>query len=88
MHSRDPAKNRPDMEEVAATLRAWLAEQGVLHPAEHLRQTLGFPLTAPIASGASTTRRMSLLRQRRKRLVWIAGTVLAAVLAWFGIRHR
>jgi serine/threonine-protein kinase len=87
MHARD-AKKRPDMEEVAATLRAWLAEQGVLHPAEHLRQTLGFPLTAPIASGANTTRRLSLLRRRRKRLYWIAGTVFAAVLAWLGLRHR
>src|ERR1035437_1366670 len=53
MHARD-AKKRPDMTEVADRLRPWLAEQGILHPAEHLRQTLGFPLTAPIASGAST----------------------------------
>jgi len=76
------------MEEVAAALRAWLAEQGVLHPAEHLRQTLGFPLTAPIASGANTTRRLNALRRRRKRLYWLAGAVFATVLAWFGLRHR
>jgi len=87
MHLREAGK-RPEMSEVADRLRAWLAEQGILHPAEHLRQTLGFPLTSPIASGANTTRRINLARGRRIRLLWLAGTAIAAFLAWLGLRHH
>jgi len=42
MHLRSVDK-RPSMEEAAHDLRQWLATQGVLDPAEHLRHALGFP---------------------------------------------
>jgi serine/threonine protein kinase len=87
MHQRDPAK-RPEMVDIADRLRSWLAEQGILHPAEHLRQTLGFPQTSPIASGASTTSRIVLRRSRRTRLLWAAVAAIASLLAYLGLRHR
>ena len=87
MHLREAGK-RPDMAEVADRLRAWLAEQGILHPAEHLRQTLGFPQTSPIASGASTTSRINLAQGRRLRVVRLAGAAITALLSWLGLRHR
>jgi eukaryotic-like serine/threonine-protein kinase len=87
MHARESGK-RPEMTEVADRLRAWLAEQGILHPSEHLRQTLGFPQTSPIASGASTTSRIVLRKNRRLRLLWLAGAAIASLLTYLGIRHR
>jgi len=62
MHSKRPEK-RPSMDEVARHLRTWLAEKGVLHPAEHLRQSLGFP-QANTLSGAGTT---TMLAQQTRR---------------------
>ena len=82
MHARDPEK-RPDMAEVVRQLRVFLAESGILDPAEHLRTELGFPQTPrPDGQGASTTRIVKIpkaasrLRRQRMRL---AGAALAAI---------
>lgn len=48
MHSRN-AKQRPSMQEAAHDMRQWLASQGVLDPAEHLRHALGFPQASALA---------------------------------------
>lgn len=70
MHSRK-ADKRPSMAEVADRLRLWLSEKGILHPAEYLRQTLGFPETAPISgTGGPTTRRLAL--EKSKSSTWTA----------------
>jgi len=55
MHLRDASK-RPTMREVADRLRAFLAEKGVLQPADHLRQEMGFPQAVTISSGTTTLR--------------------------------
>lgn len=56
MHQRDPDR-RPTMAEVSERLRSWLAEHGILQPAEHLRSTLGFPQTATLSGGTTTAAR-------------------------------
>lgn len=53
MLQKKPEK-RPSMEDVAHELRAWLSQQGILQPAEHLRRCLGFPQASRL-SGAGTT---------------------------------
>ena len=58
MHARE-ASHRPSMAEVAEKLRSWLAEHGVLQPAEHLRATLGFPQAVTLSSGTTTVRAAS-----------------------------
>jgi serine/threonine-protein kinase len=73
MHERK-ADKRPSMAEVADRLRVWLAEKGILHPAEHLRLTMGFPETAPISGNAgATTRRLALEKSRSSTWTAVRG---------------
>ena len=62
MHIR-AADKRPAMEEAAHDLRQWLASQGVLDPAEHLRNELGFPQASTLrptgAPGTATGTQVS-----------------------------
>lgn len=85
MHSRNPDK-RPAMAEVVRELRAWLAEQGILDPAEHLRNSLGFPQAARMDAPSNGTTQIVKLKtrkvSRRKQRMgwWIAGGALAGMV--------
>lgn len=82
MHSRHPEK-RPDMAEVVQRLRVFLAESGILDPAEHLRAELGFPQTPrPDGQGSSTTRIVKIPKvasRLRRQKMRVAGAALAAI---------
>jgi len=78
MHAKKSEK-RPSMEEVAQRLRTWLAEQGVLSPAEHLRQSLGFPAANALTGAGTTT--LAIQRGRRKGLTGFVDRVRKAVKA-------
>lgn len=86
MHHRNPDK-RPAMDEVVRRLRAWLAEQGILDPAEYLRTTLGFPqaarMDAPTPTGSTQVVKLKTRKVRsRKKLGWmVAAGALAGIVA-------
>ncbi|MCB9496598.1 MAG: serine/threonine protein kinase [Fibrobacteria bacterium] len=59
---RKRGRDRPTMEDVARSLRSWLASHEILDAAEYLRTTLHFPQTTPL--GGSTTAVTPRLRRR------------------------
>jgi serine/threonine protein kinase len=77
MHSRN-VKHRPTMKEAAHEMRQWLASQGVLDPAEHLRRALGFPQASALAPAKSTDH--AVLPGVRKGS---ATAMIADALDWF-----
>jgi serine/threonine-protein kinase len=79
MLRKEPAK-RPSMDEVARQLRAWLSTHGVLHPADHLRQSLGFPQAVAVSGGTTSVMAGSVRRKGLAGLLDRARKALNALL--------
>jgi eukaryotic-like serine/threonine-protein kinase len=77
MHLRAVDK-RPTMEEAAHDLRQWLATQGILDPAEHLRNALGFPQASTLKP---TTGSYAATGTQASRST--ATSLIADALGWF-----